>query len=35
MVSPQWRIDACGVHQSAAARVASDHLPIWAELSVQ
>ncbi|MEH3104706.1 MAG: endonuclease/exonuclease/phosphatase family protein [Sphingomonas phyllosphaerae] len=35
MVSPQWRIEACGVHQSAAARVASDHLPIWAELAVQ
>jgi endonuclease/exonuclease/phosphatase family metal-dependent hydrolase len=25
---------ACGVHESAAARKASDHLPIWAELKV-
>ncbi|PZQ60806.1 MAG: endonuclease [Sphingomonas taxi] len=32
MVSPHWRIAGCGVHQSPAARVASDHLPIWAEL---
>ena len=27
------RIDAAGVHVSAAARRASDHLPIWARLS--
>ncbi|MFK3887995.1 endonuclease/exonuclease/phosphatase family protein [Sphingomonas sp. NPDC079357] len=33
MVSPELRIDACGVHQSPAARIASDHLPIWAELT--
>src|SRR3546814_14468248 len=24
----------CGVHESAAARKASDHLPIWAELGL-
>ena len=30
MVSPGLRIVDCGVHCSAAARVASDHLPIWA-----
>jgi len=35
MVSPELRIDACGVHQSPAARVASDHLPIWANLATQ
>lgn len=35
MVSPGLRIAACGVHQSAAARIASDHLPIWAELAPQ
>ena len=33
MVSPAWRVERCGVHASAAARVASDHLPIWAEIS--
>ena len=30
MVSPSLRVVDCGVHSSAAARVASDHLPIWA-----
>jgi endonuclease/exonuclease/phosphatase family metal-dependent hydrolase len=30
MVSPELRIVDCGVHDSATARVASDHLPIWA-----
>ena len=33
MVSRDLRIAASGVHQSAAARVASDHLPIWATLT--
>lgn len=32
MVSEQLTIVECGVHQSAAARKASDHLPIWADL---
>lgn len=32
MTSPGLRVVACGVHHSAAARVASDHLPIWAEV---
>lgn len=32
MVSPQLRIADCGVHMSATARKASDHLPIWAVL---
>jgi endonuclease/exonuclease/phosphatase family metal-dependent hydrolase len=32
MVSPELRIIDCGVHDSATARVASDHLPIWAML---
>ncbi len=35
MVSPELRITACGVHHSPASRVASDHLPIWAELAPQ
>lgn len=30
MVSGELRVVDCGVHSSAAARVASDHLPIWA-----
>jgi endonuclease/exonuclease/phosphatase family metal-dependent hydrolase len=32
MVSPEFSIAGCGVHASPAARKASDHLPIWAEL---
>jgi len=34
LVSPEWRIEECGVHSSPAARTASDHLPIWARLSL-
>lgn len=30
MVSKEFRIADCGVHHSAAARKASDHLPVWA-----
>jgi endonuclease/exonuclease/phosphatase family metal-dependent hydrolase len=33
MVSPDLTIAECGVHVSPAARVASDHLPIWALLA--
>ncbi|MEG3180145.1 endonuclease/exonuclease/phosphatase family protein [Sphingomonas sp. LT1P40] len=32
MVSAGLQVDACGVHDSAASRTASDHLPIWAML---
>jgi len=32
MVSRDLRIVACGVHQSATAKIASDHLPIWATI---
>jgi endonuclease/exonuclease/phosphatase family metal-dependent hydrolase len=32
LVSREWRIVACGVHDTPASRTASDHLPIWAEL---
>jgi endonuclease/exonuclease/phosphatase family metal-dependent hydrolase len=32
MASPELRIVDCGVHASPASRVASDHLPIWAQL---
>ncbi len=31
-VSPQLRVIDAGVHASANARLASDHLPIWAKL---
>ncbi len=34
MASPPLRIVDCGVHRSATARKASDHLPIWATLEV-
>ena len=33
MVSPDLEIVASGAHASATARRASDHLPVWAELS--
>lgn len=33
MVSSELRIRECGVHSSAASRKASDHLPIWADLT--
>lgn len=33
MVSSDLRVTDCGVHTSPAARVASDHLPIWAEIA--
>jgi endonuclease/exonuclease/phosphatase family metal-dependent hydrolase len=32
MVTPGLDISACGVHHSATARKASDHLPIWADI---
>jgi endonuclease/exonuclease/phosphatase family metal-dependent hydrolase len=34
MASRALRIVACGVHASATARKASDHLPIWATLDL-
>ncbi|MEI9851778.1 MAG: endonuclease/exonuclease/phosphatase family protein, partial [Sphingomonas sp.] len=33
MASPELRIVDAGVHDSAAARTASDHLPVWAVLA--
>lgn len=33
-VSPGIRVEAAGVHHSLLARTASDHLPIWAKLSI-
>lgn len=32
MVSRDLRLTGCGVHMSAVARTASDHLPIWATI---
>jgi len=32
MTSPDLRVMRAGVHTSATARIASDHLPIWAEI---
>jgi endonuclease/exonuclease/phosphatase family metal-dependent hydrolase len=32
MVTRELAIAACGVHQTATARRASDHFPVWAEL---
>lgn len=34
IASPHLSIDAAGVHGSSRARVASDHLPVWANLRV-
>jgi len=34
LVSPEWRISECSVHDSPASRTASDHLPIWARLDL-
>ena len=32
IVDKELRIEAAGVHHSAHARLASDHLPIWARV---
>lgn len=34
MVGPRVRVLGCGVHLSARAERASDHLPIWAEIDL-
>jgi len=34
MTSPGIRVRAAGVHHTATARTASDHLPIWADVEV-
>jgi endonuclease/exonuclease/phosphatase family metal-dependent hydrolase len=33
-ITPEWEICAAGVHRSALAVRASDHLPVWAELAL-
>jgi endonuclease/exonuclease/phosphatase family metal-dependent hydrolase len=35
MVTDGLDIEACGVHQSATARKASDHYPVWAKVARQ
>jgi endonuclease/exonuclease/phosphatase family metal-dependent hydrolase len=32
VVTPEWQVEASGVHHSALAAKASDHLPVWASL---
>lgn len=32
VVSPDWVVEATGVHHSPLAQQASDHLPVWAKL---
>ena len=34
VISPDWDCAGSGVHHSAAAAIASDHLPVWAKLSL-
>lgn len=33
-LSPEWRVSAQGVHHSATAAQASDHLPIWLDAEI-
>ena len=34
VVSDEWHVAACGVHRSTLAAQASDHLPVWATLTL-
>ena len=34
VISREWAVAACGVHHSALASRASDHLPVWARLTL-
>lgn len=34
VVSADWTVEGLGVHHSALSAVASDHLPVWARLSL-
>jgi endonuclease/exonuclease/phosphatase family metal-dependent hydrolase len=34
VVTEEWHVEAAGVHHSALAAQASDHLPVWARLSL-
>ncbi len=35
ITSPEFTVTQAGVHKSKTARVASDHLPVWAELTLE
>ena len=35
VVSGGWQVEECGVHHSALAATASDHLPVWARLELR
>jgi endonuclease/exonuclease/phosphatase family metal-dependent hydrolase len=35
ITSPEFTVKKAGVHKSKTARVASDHLPVWAELVLE
>jgi len=35
VASPDWRCEGQGVHHSALSARGSDHLPVWARLSLQ
>lgn len=35
ITSPEFTVQQAGVHKSKTARVASDHLPVWATLSLE
>ncbi|MBN9670340.1 endonuclease/exonuclease/phosphatase family protein [Roseibium aggregatum] len=35
ITSPEFTVRRAGVHKSKTARVASDHLPVWAELALE
>lgn len=35
ITSPEFTVQAAGVHRSETARIASDHLPVWASLSLE
>ena len=34
VISREWTVAACGIHRSALASRASDHLPVWARLTL-
>ena len=34
VTTPHWRVEALGVHATALARIGSDHLPVWAKLTL-
>jgi len=35
ITSPEFTVERAGVHKSKTARVASDHLPVWAHLTLE